>query len=99
MTDIDPPVLTDDGLTIRCDHSGCSNTNTVGTDVDAKESNKDSGWRIAFTPAADGRLEVDGVECPEHRIDAMIDQLAAKQSDLATGISESLTIARKVADE
>jgi len=98
MTDIDPPVLTDDGLMIQCDHTGCHETTTIGTDVDASVSNKRDGWRVSFQPTADGRLELDGVECPEHRVDSMIDELAAEQSDLATGISESLEVARKIAE-
>lgn len=97
-TTVTPPVMQDDSLIVRCSHSGCNNTTEIGTDVDAVEASDDrSAWRVSFISTADGRLEVDGVECPDHRVDDAIDSLTEEQYKFAKEFSESAKIADKLA--
>lgn len=97
---VEPPVMKNGELVVRCDHSGCNRTASFGTDVDAVESTADgSNWRVAFVPTADGRLEVDTVECPDHRIDDAIDSLAADIQDYSKNVYKtSKFVDEKLAD-
>lgn len=94
----EPPFIRDGELVVRCSHSGCNNVNAIGTEVDGVESS-DSGdsWRLSFVPTADGRLEVDNVECPRHRIGDAIDDLAEAQADYARDLAETKKMVEKVA--
>lgn len=95
---IEPPVMQDGSLVVRCHNSGCNKTVKLGTEIDAIESTDDgSGWRVSFVPTADGRLEVDGVECPEHRIESAIDDLAEAQADYAKSLSKTKKVVDKIA--
>jgi hypothetical protein len=81
---VEPPFVVDDTLCVQCDHSGCTATTSIGMYIDAVQASTDrSAWRVSFQPTADGRLEVDGVECPDHRVDDAIDSVADAQSDLS----------------
>lgn len=95
--EVDPPVMRDGELIVRCHSSGCNHTKSVGTDIDAVASSDDgSGWRITFVPTSDGRLEVDEVECPEHRIDDAIDSLADAQRSFAEEFAKTTKVADKI---
>jgi len=100
MTDgleVDPPVVRDGELIVRCHASGCNHMTSVGTDIDAVSSSDDgSGWRITFVPTSDGRLEVDDVECPEHRIDDAIDSLTDAQRSFAEEFAKTTKVADKI---
>jgi hypothetical protein len=94
---IEPPVMQDGELIVRCARSGCNKTTKIGTDIDAVEASDDrSAWRISFIPTADGRLEVDGVECPDHRVDDAIDDLAQKQYEFAEEFAKTTKVADKL---
>lgn len=94
---VEPPVMQDGDLVVRCSYGGCNDTTTVGTDIDAVESSDDgSAWRISFVPTADGRLEVDTAECPEHRTGAAIDDLAEAQRDFAKEFAKTTKVADKI---
>jgi hypothetical protein len=87
---VEPPVMKDGELIVRCQSSGCNHTATVGTDIDAVQSSDDgTGWRITFVPTADGRLEVAEVECPDHRVDDAIDDLADAQAEYAKSLAQT----------
>ena len=88
-SDPDPPYIKDGELVVECETSGCGRKTTVGTDVDSTVSTADTDtWRVSFIPTADGRLEVDEVECPEHRIEDEIDALAEEQQNLSKSQSK-----------
>lgn len=95
---VEPPVMKDGELHVRCQSSGCNHTTSVGTDIDAVQSSDDgTGWRITFVPTTDGRLEVDEVECPDHRIDDAIDNLANAQREYAKSLAETKQMVEKIA--
>lgn len=95
----EPPFIRDDELVVRCGHSGCNSVNAIGTEVDGAESSDDgSGWRISFVPTADGRLEVDNVECPKHRVDDAIDDLADAQAEYAKSLAQTKQMVDKIAE-
>lgn len=95
---VEPPVMKDGELIVRCASSGCNHTTAVGTDIDAVKSSDDgSGWRITFVPTADGRLEVDEVECPDHRVDDAIDDLAEAQNEYAKSLAQTSKMVDKLA--
>jgi hypothetical protein len=93
MTDddviVDTPVIADGELVVECEHDGCGRRKRVGTEVDAVEADPDDGdWKIRVVPADDGRLEIDGVECHEHRTDKAIDRIAREQSKTIRSIHQ-----------
>lgn len=96
----EPPFIRDGELVVRCSHSGCNDVNAFGIEVDgaASSANRDS-WRISFIPTADGRLEVDNVECPKHRTASAIDNLASVQSDHAESLEQTCKVADKIVNE
>lgn len=97
-TTVTPPVIQDGDLVVRCDHSGCNKTAKIGTDIDAVTSSDDgTGWRVSFVPTADGRLEVDGVECPNHRVSDAIDSLAQEQYEFAEEFAKTTKMVDKLA--
>lgn len=96
-TQVEPPVMKDDKLVVRCATSGCNHTTEIGTDIDAVQASDDrSTWRISFIPSADGRLEVDEAECPVHRVSDAIDTLAQEQYEFAEEFAKTTKIADKL---
>lgn len=96
---VEPPVMKDGELLVRCQSSGCNRTTSVGTDIDAVVSSDDgTGWRVTFVPTADGRLEVDEVECPKHRVDDEIDDLAEAQAEYAKSLAQTKQMVDKIAE-
>lgn len=93
----EPPFIRDGELVVRCDHSGCNQVDAFGIDVDGATSSDDgTGWRISFVPTSDGRLEVDNVECPRHRVSDAIDDLVEAQADYAKSLSQTKQMVEKV---
>lgn len=98
--DVEPPFIQDNELVVRCDYSSCNNTTSVGTEVDGMSSSGDvDNWRISFIPTADGRLEVDTVECPSHRVEDSIQRLANEQIDHAKSVVRTQRVVNKICEE
>lgn len=95
----EPPFIRDDELVVRCSHSGCNKMNAIGTDVDGvTSSGNGDGWCVSFVPTSDGRLEVDNVECPQHRVDDAIDDLAEVQIEHAKSLAQTKEMVDSLAE-
>lgn len=66
-------------IDVTCDV--CAETTAISTDVTDTSTDDSDGWRVSFVQNS-GQLEVDGVECPEHRVEDALDDLAEQQETL-----------------
>lgn len=96
----EPPVIQGDSIFVECSNSSCDRTTMISTTIDAVEADDNRGlWRISFLSMTDGRLAIDNVECPDHRVADAIDDLANQQISFASQMAKVKHVADDLAPD